>query len=411
MSLRSTSRRARVAVPVLGLSAALFIGACQPPPPAPVKKPASTAKSTTTTTKPKPTTTTTTRPATTTTTPTTAASTPPTTTAPSAPAPVGQRNPILWPFESTSPWNTPIGSAAKYETASAPRTATVRNYATNTWMNIDKYSIPVHVATASDPLVTLKDVVHGGSWKVRIPASANAAAGTDANMAVIQPDGTAIDIWRLIRRSSTSMEADSVAFSDIRSSGLGPRAGIRASGLSSLGGLIRRWEVDPTDPNYTDGVIRHALAMSVPPGMLLHTSGSAGWGADGTGLEKGYVWPATSQDWGSEYSYQGNLPMGSLLAIPKSVNLSSLGLDPATYQIAKAMQDYGGYVVDMAGSFNWYAEPTLAGTSWDSAVRGEPNWAAGLRKIRSLLVVVSNNSPTAVGGGGTTSVAAAAPLG
>jgi hypothetical protein len=220
-------------------------------------------------------------------------------------------------------------------------------------------------------------------------------------MAVIQPDGRTVDIWQLTKTSATTMSARSVAFSSITGSGLGPKAGIRASGLSSLGGLIRRWEVDPSQPGYTDGVIRHALAISVPPAMLSYTGGSAGYDANGNGTETGYVWPATSQDWGSQYKYTGNLPMGSLLAIPKSVDLTRLGLDAQNYQLAKAMQDYGGYVVDMAGSFNWYAEPTLAGTAWDSAVRGTPNWGAGLKTIRSLLVVVSNNGPTSVGGGGT----------
>jgi hypothetical protein len=331
--------------------------------------------------------------------------------APSVPSTITGRDPIAWPFAANSPWNTPIGSGARYESAGDARTSTIRNHSTNTWMNIDEYSIPVYVASASDPLITLADVVHGGSWQVRMPASAEAAAGTDANLAVIQPDGTTVDLWQLKRVSGTRMEAQSVAFSDINGSGLGPRAGIRASGLSSLGGLIREWEVDPTHPGYTDGVIRHALAISVPPQMLQYTGGSASFDANGFGTEKGYVWPATSQDWGSQGSYKGNVPMGSLLAIPKSVDLTKLGLDPQNYQLAKAMQDYGGYVVDMAGSFNWYAEPTLAGSSWDAAVRGAPNWASGLRTIRSLLVVVSNNGPASVGGGGTPLAASAPALG
>ena len=337
------------------------------------------------------------QPATTT---TTAARPAPTTPAPVAPAATG-RNPVLWPFSTTSPWNTPIGSGVRYESASDPRTQTVRNYPTDAWMNVDQYSVPVYRATTADPLVTLSDVVHGGSWQVRMPTSASAAAGTDANMAVIQPDGRSVDLWQAVRTSATTMSAQSVAFASITGSGLGPKAGIRASGLSSLGGLIRKWEVDPSDPSYTDGVIRHALAMSVTPEMLQYTSGTAGYDAQGYGTERGYVWPATSQDWGSQYRYKGNLPMGSLLVIPKSVDLNSLGLDAQTMKIAKAMQDYGGYVVDAAGSFNWYAEPTLTGSNFQNSVVGAPDWAAGLRKIRSVLVVVTNNGPNSVGGGGT----------
>ena len=90
------------------------------------------------------------------------------------------------------------------------------------------------------------------------------------------------------------------------------------------------------------------------------------------------------------------------------MDLNSLGLDAQTMKIAKAMQDYGGYVVDSAGSFSWYAEPTLTGSKFQTSVAGAPDWAAGLRKIRSALVVVTNNGPNSVGGGGTP-LAALAP--
>jgi len=36
------------------------------------------------------------------------------------------------------------------------------------------------------------------------------------------------------------------------------------------------------------------------------------------------------------------------------------------------MQTYGGYVMDQSGSFNWYAEASLAGSAWDLDARG-PN--------------------------------------
>jgi len=323
----------------------------------------------------------------------------------------GDRNATLWPFATTSPWNTPVGSGARLESASDARTQTVRNFPTDAWLNVDQYSIPVFRATSSDPIVTLSDSVNGGSWQVRMPAAAAPAAGTDANMAVIQPDGRTVDMWQATRTSGTTVSARTVAFSNITSSGLGPKAGIRASGLSSLGGLIRKWEVEPSDPNYTDGVIRHALAISVAPDMLQYTGGSVGSDAQGYGTEHGYVWPATSQDGGSQSNYKGNLPMGSLLVIPKSVDLNSLGLDAQTMKIAKAMQDYGGYVVDSAGSFSWYAEPTLTGSKFQTSVAGAPDWAAGLRKIRSALVVVTNNGPNSVGGGGTPLAALAPNMG
>ena len=67
--------------------------------------------------------------------------------------------------------------------------------------------------------------------------------------------------------------------------------------------------------------------------------------------------------------------------------------------------------VDSAGSFSWYAEPTLTGSSFQNSVTGAPSWAAGLRKLRSALVVVANNGPNSVGGGGTPLAALAPALG
>src|SRR6478735_3308743 len=134
----------------------------------------------------------------------------PTTTAPAAapmPPASGDRNATLWPFATTSPWNTPVGSGARLESASDARTQTVRNFPTDAWLNVDQYSIPVFRATSSDPIVTLSDSVNGGSWQVRMPAAAAPAAGTDANMAVIQPDGRTVDMWQATRTSGTTVAA------------------------------------------------------------------------------------------------------------------------------------------------------------------------------------------------------------
>jgi hypothetical protein len=97
--------------------------------------------------------------------------------------------------------------------------------------------------------------------------------------------------------------------------------------------------------------------------------------------------------------------MGSLLVIPKSVNVDALGLSPANRAVAKALQDYGAYVVDQSGGSTvaFYAEPTTPG-AWQNSIVG-PGWSAGeLETIRQQLRVVTNNGPDSVGGGGTRSV-------
>ena len=86
--------------------------------------------------------------------------------------------------------------------------------------------------------------------------------------------------------------------------------------------------------------------------------------------------------------------MGSFAAIPRSVNVSALGLSREGLILAKALQNYGTYVVDRAGSFTVYTDPVMDGTAALSNPRADMN------KVRAQLRIVTNNSPTTVNGGG-----------
>ena len=92
--------------------------------------------------------------------------------------------------------------------------------------------------------------------------------------------------------------------------------------------------------------------------------------------------------------------MGQLAAIPPDVDLCSLGLTPAGLVVARALQDYGGYLVDSGGALAFYAEPAVE----DDAALGEVpllNDARGdLAKIVPQLRCVTNNTSATVGGGG-----------
>ena len=102
--------------------------------------------------------------------------------------------------------------------------------------------------------------------------------------------------------------------------------------LSSLGGVIRLGELVP------GGTIRHALKVNLF-GADNYYSGSGG-----------YRWPATTADGCAPGCYGGSVPalrMGSLLALPPSVDVNSMGLETDAAKIlAHAFQDYGGYTVD-----------------------------------------------------------------
>jgi hypothetical protein len=317
------------------------------------------------------------------------------------------RDAILHPFRADSPWNMPIGTEAEFESETDPPTADLlatelRGVVINVWMNAEDFSHPISLAEADDPLATMTDYNDDSrSASYRIPEDAVIAAGTDRHMHVVDPTRTYIDeAWDVTRLSATEYTCGRHEQVDLYGTGVGPQNGTRAYGGSAIGGLIRAWEVDPSHPAYT-GAIRHALAMSLDYEQFYYSSGESGYDERGYGTALGYVWPATEQDWYSETTYRGNIPMGSYFAIPPEVDVAALGLSPEGVMIARAAQDYGVYVADHTdGAVVFFAEPTVP-RSFIEAVLNAPSWdAQDLAVIRAQLRRVTNSSETQVNGPG-----------
>jgi peptidoglycan hydrolase-like protein with peptidoglycan-binding domain len=336
-------------------------------PPTTTVAPTSTTSTstTTTTTTIAPTTTTSSSTTTTTAATTTTTSAAPTTTTVAA---TSVRDAGLWPFTVTSPWNHPMGSGARYEAATDPQTANLLRTDVTPWINHQRYSFPTYSATDADP-------VHRVTWNSRLfefraPADAVPAQGTDAHLVVISPDRLTLhEMWNLEPTASPyKWTAGYIVVTDLRSDGL--QDGVRAYGGSAFGGLIRAHELSA-------GEIPHAIAL----GISNHQ------------LELGPVWPATRQDGNAASTYSGLNPMGTLAAIPPSVDVTSLGLSREGLMLAQALQRYGGYVVDRAGAFVAYVEPS-APTAHVDALRRD------IGKIRAELRVVTNNTSSTPGGGG-----------
>lgn len=312
----------------------------------------------------------------------------------------GTRDATLQPFRSNSVWNLPIGQGATYadttDLATRDFLATTFNGATITaWANWNQYSHPITFAATTDPWATVTDYNDSGrNGAYYVPATAAIADGSDKHMHVINPQRTYIDeAWATTRQSPTAYRVGRHHTIDLYGSGLGPRNGVRAYGGSAVGGLIRAWETTATHPSYT-GKIQHALALAVDRRQLYYSGGSSGYDASGYGTAKGYVWPATEQDWGSESNYKGRVPMGAYFAIPPSVDINAQGLTAEGKMVAQALQDFGAYVTDATvGAVTFYVEPTAPSA-----------FAANLRKdaakLRSLLRRVTNNSAVTPNGPG-----------
>lgn len=340
----------------------------------------------------------------------------------------------------------PVGSGAVFEAATAPITSSFINNSNTPWVNSDSYSEPVYQASAGDPIHTIWDWNSdwgGRPWNsrtIRMPVGVVPAGGTDSNFCIVNPEKTEIvDAWTAQPWASGQPGPAGIVVGDYisgrvmttnaKGTGFGPSpstygppyalgGGIRGCGSSTAGGLIRDWEANPSNPNYTDGVIRHALAIAMDVNLLYyngqHDPNWSLYDSNGYGLLGGYVWPATEEDSMAASNYHGSVPMGSFWAIPKTVNINSIGLTTAAgLVVAKACQDYGCYVSDATYGTapSWYAEPSLAGHSFLDQLVNAPNYnAVDLYTIRAQLRRCTNSTSTSVGGGGTRPIALLPPF-
>jgi hypothetical protein len=296
---------------------------------------------------------------------------------------VRARDPAQWPFDDASPWNTPIGTQATLSSPAQPCTVSLITRSSEATINSALWSVQPIVASTSDPEMPVRvkgevrEVIH-----VPVdakPSDPQVSQNGDADLVVIDPTHRYADeLWRA-RRTRDGWEGDSHVRTDLVGPGVGT-GGIRAYGGSALAGLIRADELRRHS-------IPHALALSIPRKQL----------------RPGPVWPAISDDGPDAANpYLGNVPMGTLVTFPASVDLARLGLSPTGLTIARALRDYGAYVVDASGTFSFSAEP--AAESLVAPVRDD------MAKIRSLLRCVTDNDPGNIGGTGSRRAPVAPPV-
>ena len=147
-------------------------------------------------------------------------------------------------------------------------------------------------------------------------------------MAVTQPNGSVVETYATIVLSSGQVVALSYAITSPTGLGDGWQNGQTASMLPNYAGLIN-------DDEITAG-IKHAMAITVPAQSLAARIAYPAYAFDRDAMTA--IPP-----------YGGAIPMGSRLALPPSVPVSSLGLYTAEgIAIATAAKTYGFIVVDRA---------------------------------------------------------------
>lgn len=329
------------------------------------------------------------------------------------------RDPLLWPFASTSIWNMPIGDGAVYVPANIqPATAAGMTVDEDILiLTPDAPLVPVYLNTADwtgrsrcEPEDTLL-------FEVPIPEAfelPHYPPNTPNNSAaILMPDGRTLVQTQPFHRCEAGEPATShYVFPEVDLYGDGIPGAHGGSALSSIGGTLRLGELVP------GSVIHHALKVNLYGARNYFYAENE---ADG---KAGYRWPATAADGyandpDNRNRYQGENPalqMGSLLAIHPDVDLEANELELETEAakiLAQALQDYGAYVVDDT-AWDVYAiatEHSPEGRVMDEfrEVWGFPinaptvnftAWGRDMKKIFINLYVVDNNGPGSIGGGG-----------
>ncbi len=328
------------------------------------------------------------------------------------------RDPWLWPFTQDSIWNLPLGHNAKYQPANLPPSTyasadvdllfkipsgsplrplydpgswTKRCHGTTTYENL---SIPI-----PDDLI-VPDAI---DTPERYSTPNNAAA-------LLQPDGRTLIQLEPMARCVTGGPVYGYHFpkKDLTLDSQGIAGGHLGSGLSSIGGTIRKGELIGSEP------IRHVLKLELWEKYLYYNPNSA---------TPGYRWPANRADAAAPRIYQGEDPqlvMGTLLAIAPEATEQSLGLQtPAGKKLFHALQDYGGYVVDATGYDNYAIAleqgveeefQATYGYRFSTKARRNNLFYTDMIGLFQALQIVVNNQPDQVGGGGERRVPLAPPL-
>ena len=346
-----------------------------------------------------------------------------------APIAAACRSPLQWPFNATSIWNTPIGSAARYEgTGLFPRDGSNRS-TFGSFRHDDMVLIP---SSPTDPAVPWHSQGHWGGpqtpaaycnatgpvvGQVRIPpAFVWCAPGGNNAAAILLPNQRSVLLAQpayicapgapLLALTPPAGEATA----DLVAEG-GALGGHGGSGLSALGGALRLGEMLPGAPP-----ISHALQVEFFAHLFY-------WAPPDGNRSDCFSWPANTCDGyalepcsANPGCYGGRtrlMRLGALLAVPPPA-AAALRLRTAPAQrLLGAFTRYGAYVVDdtfwnasQMGTERGVAEEFLAayGFNWTVGAPeggGEPSpWYADLLDLFRALRVVTSNGPSAPGGGG-----------
>lgn len=265
------------------------------------------------------------------------------------------------PYTDNSPWNTPIGANPVYDPNWQQMVSTLGTTSTGgkIYSDTTRYTYPVYFADASTPRYDVPCVrykctlvIDGVTTRVAtmtgvpIPTGARVAAGTDAQMIVIDTTtGREYGFFHGRWTTTGGYEVDNGYSYSIQYDGAPASFGSRGAGVTYYAGLIRPWEIRA-------GVINHAIAFAYDSPIATKC-----------------IYPATQTDGPSTNPYA--IPEGARIqlnpALPEA-DFDRMGLSNAGRIVARALQQYGMILIDTGGSPKIMAEDLIdnpfAAESW-----------------------------------------------
>jgi len=292
------------------------------------------------------------------------------------------------PFSDSSPWNA-RPSRFTLGTDVVPTSLYYPSIAEGA------YSLGVFVAAASDPAMTIYGPSDSSSLWItdaeesrtsvviaHWPAGVVPAPGNDGHADIVDPANNRVHSFGQLRLDNGKWRAASYSWTALDGRGFGTPAqymqGARATGVPSMGGLIRINEVNDGQPSY-----KHALTMSLTYNALAKNPA--------------FAFPATSADGDAATANSGTIPEGARLMIPASFDTSVIR-DARLLKIVKTLQTFGAYVVDRnyGTPYVIYVENgsgfNLMPNGWDSEIASELDAIrAALRPVASVTEWVDAN--------------------
>jgi hypothetical protein len=233
------------------------------------------------------------------------------------------------PFAPTSPFNVRIKAApaidrnSKAMVARATRSKVI-------YANLYAYGIPIYEADSSTPRHAV-DCAMEGAWgscplsqrPMPIPAGARPSSGSDGALVVVDTTTNTIGEYWQAAKAGRGWTASWGAVNQLNGSGWGGSS--TGAGASRLAGVIRVSEIKR-------GFIDHALVLQTD-----------------TVCARVFRAPAVKTDGTSKRS--DCIPAGSRVQLDPRINVSLIpGITAGERMVARALQVYGGYIIDRGGA-------------------------------------------------------------